>query len=359
MWIKNPVVEQQKDYTNLRYMGKAITEAGQPYVSWPHQNSWCDGSLVHQVYTAGPTHISTSSKIYIRSLDYRNTDIWGGSTLVVDRLDEGCICLGSGMAPNGDFVVHANAHSSGYTGKKFYHYRSTDKGQTWASEGEVNMPNANAEFIMSWQPTMDGSIICSVYNTDNTMHFIRSTDNGYTWSVIPITNPYTFTRGPSNAGFLQLPDKTIIAILRKNIGATGYSSERDSAYFSISKDDGLSWTDIAVTDIDDMTRTNASLIYHPDTNLVEVFYGSRYGQPEDGFGSIYQSVTTPELAKKGIFGTPKRLAKGASYEMTSNSSDFAYPSVVRTPEGQVILTYYDLLSYHDGVTETAIYMFRN
>ena len=338
--------------TPMVNVGTPLQELEKPYTAWPYGSMWYDEVLgtpkLHLVYRAGTGHVSGSQVVYYRNMAYQDSYEWSEKVVVADRTGEGldASCHAAGVAPNGDYIALIRWRDSSANVVGYDVARSTDKGTTWV------LTNWKADGVDLWPreageifTTKSGAILTYCRMWDFTQVIARSTDNGITWHKLFVTNPFEYTpNGPLEGTFVQIPDGTIISIVRKTLGDTSVAIE---ALFTISEDDGLTWSPLSQTNIQDMSNNNGAIVYHPKRDTIEIFYASRLAQ-SDGYGSIYQAITTPEKAKQGLFNPPKRI------QQVTAGFDSGYPAVVKTPDERVFMAYYNGTS-----SSTKIYLMAN
>jgi hypothetical protein len=349
--LATKVVDLSDRATIMGEPSVAIHDTAQPYTAWPYGCLFEDQATERLcvAYTAGSGHVANDKVVRFRRFGYLNpTSAWGGAVTIADRTAEGlgATVHAAGKLPNGDYIAIVRfTEADGATINSTWLYRSSDQGATWSgaqwkdsANANLNPEEAGAIFV-----TASGAILtyCRAANGDS--YIMRSTSASganNSWNRINIARPGGTV--PLEGGFVQIPDGTIICVVRRSIDSAPYTALK-SALFTTSPDDGLTWATLADTDIPDMSNNPAALIYHADSDVVEVHYSSRYAHGADGRGSLYQSVTTPALAKQGKFGVPARVGTMAS------TRDNGYVAAVRTKDGAV-----HRLHYAGGSTYTNI-----
>ena len=159
---------------------------------------------------------------------------------------------------DGTWILQGTNHcNSEYT--SIYH--SFDKGETWSVRSYVYLPVG-----INWDETiliekLDGSLWMTIRNTTGYIYQTFSYDKGYTWEDATntgIANPC------SRFQIFRLPSGNLMMI------NNNHSSHRINMTAYISKDDGLTWSDSMLIDINNTTYPDYSIDY--ETGEVWIVY---------------------------------------------------------------------------------------
>ena len=185
------------------------------YESWPFGGVFADGDDIVMIYNSRGHHLEkVDSDVIIRKKKtlsdwyYKATIIAHDSTYSYGNP----VCC---KMPNGDYFLIVCCTNSSFVEDTHYFkmMKSTDKGLTWTDLGfvQVNNENVEDECMMSLFCTSTGKLISFVGGLVN-RKFIASDDGGVTWRYVGETTG----SGTLEAGFLEISDGSVLAILRKN-----------------------------------------------------------------------------------------------------------------------------------------------
>lgn len=157
--------------------------------------------------------------------------------------------------------------------------RSTDGGETWG--GEVLAADGSVDGRLYYEPNMiqlaNGDLLCLMREESGAGECWKTTsnDNGATWSAASLA----FTSCQSAARLTQLSDGTVITVFRVAAGA-GATTIRTSS------DNGAAWSDGQLVMQDDHNCTYGC-IAELSGNRVVVAYGAKWAVDD---GSIHAAV---------------------------------------------------------------------
>jgi hypothetical protein len=158
------------------------------------------------------------------------------------------------IAPNGNLILHMWRVDYGVTAKGTYQSVSTDGGLTWSASALVDFGGLDAAtdlltFATDDHFVYDGVIYAGarIYDdavpTNTKNIFIKSTDNGATWTYVSdISN---FTTDTIEVGMEYIGNNTVIALMR--------DKNSQYSYKSVSTDMGVTWS--ALQDVTIQVKT--------------------------------------------------------------------------------------------------------
>jgi len=212
----------------------------------------CENGDLLCVFYAGYDHVSLPNAALPRGARVcavRSTDdgrTWGPATIVADTpwddRDPSIACLSDGTLLCNWFTYQSGptpeAPTQRPTYKELWLARSSDQGHTW-SEPHLIPNTAGAHWGCS-SPIVeltDHALLWPIYREyveplRTWSAVIRSTDGGRRWSD-PVFVDETNDDNDEPA-FLELPDGRILCLMRNNRG--------ESMWWSVSNDQGLTWT---------------------------------------------------------------------------------------------------------------------
>lgn len=316
--------------TQLYKRGRAF-ESGGVYTAWPYGCLFTDTisgvETALLVYTSGSSHVATDRRIYLRKMNTSDGDasMWGNSINIVNISGYvptgGVVAHAAGKCANGDYIVIAQDRNISQSALNHLVFRSADKGTTWSYTS--NVWRGGSGFLI----TKTGRVI-SGYGTEGGISYIdTSDDNGATWvrrSVTPLAGT-----APLEPSFVQIGSGEIVSIWRRDIDDV--FTDKRAYLYSVSSDNGSTWSALADTNFIDANNSPCALVYHTDEGVVEMFSCSRYAM-NDGYASMYQSYATDILT--GKFSVPERISMGV------NTRDFGYPAAVNVA-GKVLVAVYN------------------
>ncbi|WP_373083231.1 sialidase family protein, partial [Zhongshania sp.] len=263
------------------------------YTAWPFGCKFItsDGGndYVNQVYTAGKGHTNgggggtfNNKIVLFRRAQIGNESdpiVYGGTTIIADKTASNLDCFthGACQASNGDLLTIVQTVNTSGSTTATQVYRSTDNGSTWAADNAQWLksdgvtPLGNPSEAGDMFVTSSGRILTWFRRGDNGESIVQySDDHGATW-VDNVANTIGNTgRGVGEyealeGKFTETTDGTIVAIVRQS--ADSVYSAREAAMFTVSADDGETWSDLAETNLSDMTECNAAVVYHADRRI--------------------------------------------------------------------------------------------
>ena len=294
-----------------------------PYESWPYGTVAYDytRNRVVCLYMGSSAHAADDCGLYMR---YKQNNVWSNEIDVAPNVPAASvadsICYSTNtfwIDSNGYYHIILFEKYGGYSainGTKYYHSVSEDGGFTWTRtrliidgdnagsyDGGVHLSQTNLAFITSTGRIL---VLCSAYlqsgvNAGSTI--IYSDDNGETWhKASVISGGITW----SENDYIEL-NGNIYTIMRGmwNAGVTDY--------YSISTDNGLTWSNPVQLDID-MDSCNYVFIHDKEREKIYILFGSRTEQ-SDGKGSIYLSEYTESEFEQLNWKQGYRIALGTTY----------------------------------------------
>lgn len=332
--VVSRVIELQRSspnkLTQLYKRGRAF-DSGGAYTAWPYGCLFTDtfsgveNALL--VYTSGSSHVATDRRIYLRKMNTSDGDasVWGNSIDIVNLSGYvpagGVVTHAAGKCDNGDYIVIAGDRNSNQSTLTHLIFRSTDKGETWTYT--TGAWRGGSGFLV----TKTGRVISGYGQDAGTLYIDTSDDNGVTWTRRSVGFPAG--TNPIEPSFVQIGSGEIISVWRRDIDDV--FTDKRAYLYSVSSDNGSTWSALADTDFIDANNSPCALVYHSDEDIVEMFSCSRYAM-NDGYASLYQSYATDILT--GKFSEPVRIPVGI------NTRDFGYPAAVNIA-GRVLVMFYN------------------
>lgn len=302
-----------KMYTLCDNNGTKFYQNGQAFAtsSEGRHASWTNANVIYDavrgqylvVYNIKPQHALTNCKVYCRTI---KDGVTSDGILIADELANSLSskCQACGMDADGNylaFVARFNNSTSAVVG--IYIYKSTDGGATWTPT-EMQINNASVADVYNgdvcgFLKTSTGRMLLWAMTLEKVGTVIYSDDNGATWSRV--SNGLSAVTEPC---YVELDDHTIVGYARYDVTQTNASIP---AVFIKSTDNGITWTGVDSTLLTDMCNNNGVIIKHTDgSGIVEIIYGSRHTLA-DGYGSIFQVVTTQDMIKSDLGKLPARI----------------------------------------------------
>ncbi|MDA4123522.1 MAG: glycoside hydrolase [Thaumarchaeota archaeon] len=206
-----------------------------------------------------------------------------------------------------------------------YYILSKDNGRTWTERTPLDVPGYSVSPFGRIIGLDDGTLLMNVYGSKvgysalpSYAFALRSTDNGRTWG-----EPSLIAKDMNETSFLNLGRGRVIAVLRSD-------EPEEATYLCASADSGRTW---------DEPRRITGALEHPadlaklgDGRLLLVYGHRRFPYGVRGLISD-DDGTTWNKDREIIFSDD------------AENQDCGYPSVLRLPNGQVLLLYYQLSSY--------------
>jgi sialidase-1 len=307
-----------------------------------------DGGEVVAVFRGGAEHMGSGGRLDIaRSKDDGAT--WSAPKTAFDTpADDRNPAFG--QAPDGTLIlgfIILSGYAMGYIPHKgtpdykFYDYMvdvwipdqsktqsyfilSKDGGRTWTERKTLAVPGYSVSPFGRIVTLDDGTLLMNVYGSKaggpalpSYSFALRSTDNGSTWS-----RPALIGKGMNEGSFLSLGDGKVIAAVRSD-------EPEEATYVSTSKDGGQTW---------DKPKRATGRLEHPadlamlgDGRVLMV-----YGHRKFPFGV------------RGLISEDRGRTWNRDEEVVfsddAENQDCGYPSVVRLPNGKVLVLYYQLKS---------------
>ena len=261
------------------------------YNSWPMIQA-LDGKLVC-VYSRGSGHSIGEDvrAVYARtSADSGKT--WTPETVVADTPRYGEVAIGKGLDATGAMLLWVRRVGPD---RKHDLYRTTD-GVTFARvttpELAVNPVQITDVFAVSKAGLM-ALWFAGDYSDDGPSHAwgtLTSSDNGATWTQIPVESGLPKAQWPTEPAAVYLGGGRILAVARTETGGTDSTRAQ---FQMVSTDSGATWTR-KQTNIGDVLASTPSLILDADTGLLCNYYYHR------GRGILRRRVVDPD----SVFGNP-------------------------------------------------------
>lgn len=208
---------------------------------------------------------------------------------------------------------------------------STDRGRTWSERKRLDVPGYSVSPFGRIIRLEDDTLLMNVYGSKlgarkevdspgppSHSFAIRSSDNGETWG-----RPALIAKGMNETSFLSLGGNSLLAVLRSD-------EPEEATYASSSSDAGMTWT---------KPRRVTGLLEHPadlarlkDGRVLMVYGHRRFPFGIRGLVSEDGGVT---------WNHDEEIV----FSEDAENQDCGYPSVVRLPDGRVLILYYQLKSH--------------
>ena len=345
--IETPAVPITPDFS---YLLPNITGSGDfSYITAPLTKVRFYNGLFYMIIGFKSSHVTQTSGTLLNlyKLDPA-VEVWELVT-TIDTVSSTISVYGGGfdIMPNGDFLLGIE-----YSGVEFREYRSIDNGLSWTSERMLKTSGGTVDVGGSTGYSPVGlfstgtSVIMGVI--DSPPQIIRNSDvNGVNgnWDVINMVLGSGIDGSPAEPNFIKCADGTIVSIWRRDIGVL--VTNPGTPLFSISNDDGVTWSDLDYCNVDYFYRTNISLVHHVNTGYIEVFASARTVD-DLGSGTIWYSITNETDIKNGNLGTPIAIGSGSA------GQDFGNQGASIADDGTLLMAYVDRANYGlgaSGITE--------
>jgi hypothetical protein len=226
-------------------------------------------------------------------------------------------------------------------------YRSQDGGQTWGERILPPLLGRETYFSLLHDGTlfMTAQVLTSDYRNTRGYDYgvvYRSTDNGHSWQSLPILLedvPGGRNQTRTSRNILQLQDGSLVL---------GVSSEGSTDYLWHSYDEGLSWTQQPVSQVQGYDASSWDLRGRPWFGEM-VFYQA-YDDSLLGLARVEADGlhAFPGTSYPAISDLSDRMALfrstdgGASWTLLGPLGDYygqMYPSLLRMQNGQLLFTY--------------------
>lgn len=278
-----------------------LTENYGAYIIEGQSSVFPDGTLVI-TYRQGAQETSNDGVCKLQtSTDQGQT--WSAQSTIASLGGADVRACTGGVTPTGRLVLFYRIITSGVFTSQDYIY-SDDKGVTWSAPVVMNIaPGTAAQPYGGMIVLGNGVLQASFYSTDavptNYSQVTRSTDNGVTWSA-PITVVGSTTNQFTEGTFIYLGGSVVFGLLRCD------NNNREMEQV-ISKDNGLTWTDVGAFT---PSINTGPLGYNPwlstyvapnGRRIVEVIY------PDRGAQLIYAMYGEATQLIAGVAGTPTSL----------------------------------------------------
>lgn len=221
------------------------------YEAFPDVCRCANGDLLC-VFYAGYDHVSLPNAVLphggricaVRSTDDGKT--WTPAELVADTpwddRDPSIVCQRDGTLLCNWFTYYGNPQDAkpdaGVKYKELWLTTSRDQGQTWSEPYLIpNLANACYGCSSPIIELSDGTLLWPIYREYQDplrcwSGVVRSTDGGMTWTDPNWVDPENDDN--DEPALIELPGGQILCVMRTNTG--------DSMWWSVSDDQGLSWT---------------------------------------------------------------------------------------------------------------------
>ncbi len=211
-----------------------------------------------------------------------------------------------------------------------YYILSKDNGKTWTDRKKLTVKGYSVSPFGRIVKLDDGTLLMNVYGSKiggqafgtptlpSYSFAIRSKDNGESWG-----EPSVIAKGLNEASFLSLGRGKVIAVLRSD-------EPEEATYLCTSSDAGRTW---------DEPRRITGALEHP-ADLAKLGEGRVllvYGHRRFPFG-VRGLISDDD-------GKTWNKDQEIIFSDDAENQDCGYPSVLRLPNGQVLLLYYQLSSY--------------
>lgn len=319
---------------------------GSGYTCWPSTLRYdATRGVFVCVYNRGSSHVATDHGVYMRTFDPVTLQ-WGPERVVSLPADSPTGYKeknGLVITSSGEYLVLVIRRSGGGNGSTdgCFIAKSTDGGLTWANLGQVLIGGSAANPWLGshlFQTSSGRLLIHRGIETGATSIWYTTPSDLVNWTSVAgdrsqLPGGAVSTNAPVEGRFIEVGG-SIVCIARLRIDAI-YSLNMRPCY-SVSNDDGLTWTpwQLCSPDATEMTNGNLDGIANPD-GTYDLYWSSRRNQP-DGMSQIWCSNVTAAQLLAGDLGRPFRVFRG------SVSRDFGYPGIAQTPDRSLrLLTWYD------------------
>lgn len=284
-------------------------------------------------YRQGTDHATSKGVIQMRSSNDGGGTWTTASTIISDPTYD-CRNVSGGIAPNGRFILFymRYAFGSALSFDQGYVY-SDNEGQTWSSY--ITIPNGTHTFFSPYGNLInigDGKIMANWYGeTPGTptysSYVITSSDNGLTWGAATAVITSTSIRY-GEASYAYLDGGIIVGQIRNSVGSPLYQFK--------SIDNGATWSAQGQTTVDTGAQVSPDLITYVDPNNNK-YIASFYANRSDN--KLKVAIADYATASAGVSGWTR------SDIDTHSSTDFGYPSAVKSRENnKFLLAYYKAAS---------------
>ncbi len=235
------------------------------YKSWPFVG--VAGSKLLCLYSIGTSHTDPHSSIYVKYSD--NGVIWSSDRKIISTDSQRDNVTGKGYDENGDLIFWVRRGAPGASGTTFELWKATDY-KTFECVSTPTFATSNGH--MGDIVNVPGHGLFAFWNTYGSARswgYVKSTDNGETWTEVICESNLTPTNCPVEMSPAYLGDGKILVMGRQD-------ADGNAGTFQIqSSDYGITFTKYS-TNIQ-ISGATPSVIYNPQTDTVYQYYFYRGG----------------------------------------------------------------------------------
>jgi hypothetical protein len=253
----------------------ATVRAADAYNSWPMLLS-ASGRLVC-IYSSGAQHTlpDTTRSVY-RHVSTDNGATWSAVAVMVDTAGVDDAATGCGLDASGNMLVWVRRN--GLDSNRTHHlYRSTDGGYTWSLIASPTFGTLPLQIASIFSVPTVGLMALwhggTYGGSSNSWGIVKSDDNGLSWTQVVVESGLAQAAWPTElAGVYVGSSGRILAMGRTEIIADASSAR---ALFQLQSDDyGDNWTKVT-SNVTDIIQSTPALIYDAVTGKVDLYYWHR------------------------------------------------------------------------------------
>lgn len=235
------------------------------YKSWPFVG--VAGSKLLCLYSIGTSHTDPHSSIYVKYSD--NGVIWSADREIISTDSQRDNVTGKGYDENGDFIFWVRRGAPGASGTTFELWKATDY-KTFEQVSTPTFENANGHIgdIVN-VPGHGLFAFWNTYGNTRSWGYVKSTDNGETWTETVCESSLTPTNCPVEMSPAYLGDGRILVMGRQDWDSSAGTFQIQSS------DYGTTFTKYS-TNIQ-ISGATPSVIYNPQADTVYQYYFYRGG----------------------------------------------------------------------------------
>lgn len=233
------------------------------YKSWPFVG--VAGGKLLCLYSVGTSHTDTHSSIYMKYSD--NGVIWSSDRGIISTDSQRDNVTGKGYDENGDFIFWVRRGAPGASGTTFELWKATD----YKTFEQVSTPTfATANGHIGDIVNVPGHGLFAFWNTygnERSWGYVKSTDNGETWTETVCESDLTPTNCPVEMSPAYIGDGKILVMGRQDWDSSAGTFQIQSNNF------GETFSKYSTNM--KVSGATPSVIYNPETDTVYQYYFDR------------------------------------------------------------------------------------